>query len=276
MKFLKLIEGLVVAATLAVAAIATSAAPVAAQGLTEEILQRGKLRVGMATFVPWAMRDKEGNLIGFEVDVAKKVAADMGVEVEFVPTAWSGIIPALLAKKFDVIIGGLSITPERNLTVNFTIPYAHSGQQMASNKDLAGGFTSLDDYNDSSVTIACRRGATPCNFAQKRFPKATLRQFDDDAQAFQEVVNGNAYAMISSAPKPRFWADANPDKVFVANDGENLTRGDEAFGLRKGDVDALNFFSNWILVNTSNGWLQETNDYWFKDQSAWKDMVAPE
>ncbi|MCV2866363.1 transporter substrate-binding domain-containing protein [Defluviimonas sp. WL0075] len=276
MKFLQFMKVLVSAASFAVAAVATSATPVAGQSALEEVLQRGKLRVGMSTFVPWAMRDKEGNLIGFEIDVAKKVAADMGVEVEFVPTAWSGIIPALLAKKFDVIIGGMSITPERNLTVNFTIPYAHSGQQMASNKELAGGFTSLDDYNDASVTIACRRGATPCNYAQKRFPKATLRQFDDDAQAFQEVVNGNAHAMISSAPKPRFWADANPDKVFVANDGEYLTRGDEAFGIRKGDVDTLNFFSNWILVNTSNGWLQETNDYWFKDQSAWKDMVAAE
>lgn len=276
MNILRPIKGLFVAATISVAALATSGAPVAAQSVVQEILEQGKIRVGMSTFVPWAMRDKEGNLIGFEVDVAKKLAADMGVEVEFVSTAWSGIIPALLAKKFDLIIGGLSITPERNLTVNFTIPYAHSGQQMASNTALAGGFTSLDDYNDTSVTIACRRGATPCDFAQKRFPNATLRQFDDDAQAFQEVVNGNAHAMISSAPKPRFWSDANLGKVFVANDGENLSSGDEAFGLRKGDVDALNFFSNWILVNTSNGWLQETNDYWFKDQSAWKDMVAPE
>lgn len=60
----------------------------------------------MATFVPWAMRSKEGALVGFEIDVATKVAADMGVEIEFVPTAWSGIIPALLADNFDIIIGG--------------------------------------------------------------------------------------------------------------------------------------------------------------------------
>ena len=276
MTFLKLTKGLVVAVSLAFAAVTTLATTASAQSVLEDILQRGKLRVGMSTFVPWAMRDKEGNLIGFEIDVAKKLAEDMGVEIEFVPTAWSGIIPALLAKKFDVVVGGMSITPQRNLTVNFTIPYAHSGQQMASNVELASAFKSLDDYNDASVTIACRRGATPCNYAQKRFPKATLLQFDDDAQAFQEVVNGNAHAMISSAPKPRFWSEANPGKVFVANDGENLTRGDEAFAMRKGDVDGLNFFSNWILVNTSNGWLQETHDAWFKDQSAWKDMVAPE
>lgn len=270
------LKALVIAAAVAVVGVAAHVAPASAEGVLEQIQQRGKLRVGMSTFVPWAMRDKEGNLMGFEIDVAKKVAEDMGVEIEFVPTAWSGIIPALLADKFDIIIGGMSITPQRNLTVNFTIPYAHSGQQMAANTALAGNFKSLDDYNDSSVTIACRRGATPCNFAEKRFPKATLRQFDDDAQAFQEVVNGNAHAMISSAPKPRFWADAYPDKVFVANNGENLSRGDEAFALRKGDPDALNFFSNWVLVNTSNGWLDQTHDYWFKDQTAWKDQVAPE
>jgi polar amino acid transport system substrate-binding protein len=273
MNFMKSIKGLLAVTAIAATSFAASSAPGSAQVLTE-IQKRGTLRVGMATFVPWAMRDKEGNLIGFEIDVAKKVAEDMGVEIEFVPTAWSGIIPALIAKKFDVIIGGMSITPQRNLTVNFTTPYAHSGQQMASNTALAGGFASMDDYNDASVTISCRRGATPCNFAQKRFPKATLRRFDDDAQAFQEVVNGNAHATISSAPKPRFWADSYPDKVFVANNGENLSRGDEAFALRKGDPDALNFFSNWIVVNTSNGWLGETHAYWFEDQSAWKDMVA--
>ena len=246
----------------------------AAQSVVEEIKQRGTIRVGMSTFVPWAMRDKEGNLIGFEIDVAKKVAEDMEVEVEFVPTAWSGIIPALLAKKFDVIIGGMSITPQRNLTVNFTIPYAHSGQQMAANQALAGDFDSLQDFNQPSVTIACRRGATPCSAAEKLFPKSELRQFDDDAQAFQEVVNGNAHAMLSSAPKPRFWSDAYPDKIILPFEGENITTGDEAIAVRKGDPDALNFFSNWILHNTSNGWLKERHDYWFKSQAGWKDMVA--
>lgn len=271
-KFLHSLGAVVIVAM----AMVFSTVSVSAQSMLEEVVKRGTLRVGMSTFVPWAMRDKKGDLIGFEIEVAKKIAKDMGVEVEFVPTAWSGIIPALLAKKFDVVIGGLSITAERNLTVNFTTPYAHSGQQMAANTALTKDFKSLDQYNDAQVTIACRRGSVSCDAAKKLFPKATLRQFDDDAQAFQEVVNGNAHAMISSAPKPRFWSDAYPDKVYVANNGENLTRGDEAFGLRKGDVDSLNFFSNWILVNTSNGWLQETHDSWFKDQSAWKDMVAPE
>jgi len=274
MRLLRNIQLLGLAALMALSAIVASVATASADGVLEDILKRGTLRVGMSTFVPWAMRDKDGNLIGFEIDVATKVAEDMGVKVEFVPTAWSGIIPALIAKKFDVIIGGMSITAKRNLTVNFTIPYAHSGQQMAASKTLAGSFTTRDQFNASSVTIACRRGATPCNAAQKLFPKAEVRRFDDDAQAFQEVVNGNAHAMISSAPKPRFWSDAYPDKIFLPFGGENLTKGDEGFAMRKGDADALNFFSNWIRVNTSNGWIGERHAYWFQDQSAWKDMVA--
>ena len=85
-----------------------------------QIEQSGTLRVGMSTFAPWAMRDKQGALIGFEIDVARRLATDNGWQVEFVPTAWDGIIPSLLAKKYDVIIGGLTITPEREKSVRFT------------------------------------------------------------------------------------------------------------------------------------------------------------
>ena len=277
MQITKLLGAFTGAAAMAVALI--GATPVQAQqqelsasSVIEEIKKRGTLKVGMSTFVPWAMRDKAGNLVGFEIDVATKVAEDMGAKIEFVPTAWSGIIPSLIAKKFDIIIGGMSITAQRNLTVNFTIPYAHSGQQIAANKELAGNFTSLSDFNQTSVTIACRRGATPCQAAQKIFPKAELRRFDDDAQAFQEVINGNAHATISSAPKPTFWTLQNPDKLFMPTK-DNLTTGDEAFALRKGDPDAINFFSNWIQVNTSNGWIKERHDFWFKTQE-WAGEIA--
>ena len=265
------LTALLAAAVIAFSGFASAASQeLAASSVLEDIKKRGSLRVGMSTFVPWAMRDKQGNLIGFEIDVAKKVAEDMEVDVEFVPTAWSGIIPALIAQKFDIIIGGMSITPARNLTVNFTTPYAHSGQQMVANRELAEGF-SVEDFNAAGVIISCRRGATPCNIVQKMFPKADSARFDDDAQAFQEVVNGNAHAMISSAPKPRFWMNQFPEKLFMPTD-DNLTTGDEAFALRKGDPDALNFFSNWIVVNTSNGFLKERHDFWFKTQN-WADQV---
>ena len=244
---------------------------IASESVLETIKKRNVLKVGMSTFVPWAMRGKDGELVGFEIDVAKKVAADMDVEIEFVPTAWDGIIPALIAGKFDVIIGGMTIRAQRNLTINFTTPYAHSGMGIAANKKLASGLDFPDGYNSTGVTFACRRGATSCNAIDDLFPKATQRKFDDDAQAFQEVLNGNAHAVVSSYPKPTLWAHQYGDTVFLPTT-DNLTKGDEAFGLRKGDPDALNFFSNWILVNTSNGWLGERHHHWFKT-TEWSDLV---
>lgn len=242
-----------------------------AESAIEAAMKRGKLRVGMSTFVPWAMRNKEGELIGFEIDVAKKVAADLGIEVEFIPTAWSGIIPALIAGKFDVIIGGMSVTSKRNLTVNFSAPYAHSGMGIVANKKLAGDLAWPDGYNSSKVTFTCRRGATSCTDTKNMFPKAKLRQFDDSSLMLQEVVNGNAHALLTSFPKPVLWQSQNAEVLFNPT-LEKLTEGNESFALRKGDPDSLNIFSNWIMVNTSNGWLKERWSYWFSTME-WADQV---
>lgn len=236
------------------------------------IKERGTLRVGLSTFVPWAMRDKQGELIGFEVDVARRLADDAGLKVEFIPTAWDGIIPALLANKFDVIIGGLSITPARNMSVLFTAPYAHSGVQLAANKDKAAEKINIADYNKRSVTLAVRRGAFTVQTAKKYFPKAKLRQFDDDAQAFQEVLNGNAHAVLASSPKPEQMSIQYNDKLFVPLT-ERLSRGSEGFAIRHGEFDLLNFFNNWIMLRTEDGWLQERHDYWFKTLD-WQDQIA--
>lgn len=237
----------------------------------EEIKKRGVIRVGLSTFVPWAMRSKKGDLVGFEIDVANQIGKDMGVKVEFVPTAWDGIIPALVAGKFDIIISGLTMTPQRNLTVNFTIPYAHSGQQMTASKKLAGNFKNLEDFNNANVTITCRRATPNCVAIKEFFPKATLRQFDDEQQTVQEVLNGNAHATMTSSPKPKFWTLQNPELLFMPTE-KNLTTRDLAMALRKGDPDALNFFNNWITVRQSDGWLAKRHAYWF-DAREWADQV---
>ncbi|HAO32301.1 MAG TPA: transporter substrate-binding domain-containing protein [Candidatus Competibacter sp.] len=236
---------------------------IAADGVLETIKKRGSIKIGMSTFVPWAMRDKNGELIGYEIDVAKQLAEDMKVKAEFVPTAWDGIIPALLAGKFDLIIGGMSITPERNLTVNFTLPYANSGIHLVAHQELAAGFKSLSDFNKSEVVLAARRGATPATAAKRLMPDATLRQFDEDALALQEVLNGKAHAFVTSTPTPAFEALKHPDKLFLPI-AEPFVQGAEGFALRKGDPDALNFFNNWILLRQQDGWLKERHDYWFK------------
>ena len=270
-----LMIGAVTTAAVGLAALPVSAGEaqkqLTSESVIETIMKRGKMKIGMATFVPWAMRDKKGELIGFEIDVAKKLAADLGVEAEFVPTAWSGIIPALIAGNFDVIIGGMSVTPKRNITVNFSAPYAHSGMGIVANKKLAGALKWPGGYNSSSVTFTCRRGATSCTDTKKLFPKAKLRQFDDSALVLQEVVNGNAHAVLTSFPKPTLWRSQHAEVLFNPT-LDKLTEGDESFAMRKGDPDSLNIFSNWIMVNTSNGWLKQRWTYWFTTMD-WADQV---
>jgi polar amino acid transport system substrate-binding protein len=101
MRIVKRIVLLMVIALLAVTLIGVPGAPAAEdrQSVVEQVIQRGVLRVGMSTFVPWAMKDKTGKLIGFEIDVATRLAEDMGVRIEFVPTKWSGIIPGPAHRK---------------------------------------------------------------------------------------------------------------------------------------------------------------------------------
>ncbi len=243
----------------------------AAGSVLEIIKKRGSIKVGMSTFVPWAMRDKNGGLTGYEIDVAKKLAEDMGVKAEFVPTAWDGIIPALLAGKFDIIIAGMSITPERNLTVNFSLPYANSGIQMVASKKLAAGLSTLEDFDKPEIVLAVRRGATPATAAKRLMPKATLRQFDEDALALQEVLNDKAHAFVTSTPTPAFEVLKHPGILFLPIP-EPFVQGAEGFALRKGDPDALNFFNNWILLRQQDGWLKERHDYWFKTRD-WAGQV---
>lgn len=237
----------------------------------EQIMKRGVLKVGMDTFVPWAMKDKTGKYIGFEIDVAQKLAEDMGVKVEFVPTKWGGIIPALLTGKFDVVIGGMGILPKRALKVNFSIPYEYSGMGIVANKKKANGFSTLEDFNSPSVEIACKLGTTAVTATKKFMPKAKIRLFDDEAQAYQELRNGNVHAVVGSAPRPAYEAIKYKESLFLPIEG-TFTKEPIGFALRKGDVDTLAFFNSWITVVQLEGWLDERHHYWFATRD-WVDMI---
>ena len=237
----------------------------------EQALKRGVLRVGMDTFEPWAMKDKNGNFIGFEIDVATRLAEDMGVKVEFVPTKWSGIIPALLTGKFDVIIGGMGIRPQRALKVNFSSPYDYSGMAIVAHKEKAAGFSSLEDFNKPEVQIACKLGTTAVMATKKFIPKATLRLFDDEAQAYQELRNGNVHAVVGSAPRPAYETLAYSDTLFLPIQG-TFTKEPIGFALRKGDFDTLTFFNSWITHVKDEGWLAERHHYWFETRD-WANQI---
>lgn len=242
------------------------------QSTLEQVISKNRLRIGFSTFVPWAMKDKKGEFIGYEIEVARRLAEDMGVQAEFIPTKWSGIIPALLTGKFDVIIGGMGITPERNLKVNFTIPYEFSGMSLVANQKKSAGKTTLEEFNNPQSKIVARIGTTAAAAAKKSLPNAEIRLFDDEGQALQEVLNGRADAMVASQPFPEFQTIKYQDKLYLPLAGETFTKEPIGFAIRKGDVDFLNYLNNWIIVRGLDGWLNERHRYWFTTQD-WKNQV---
>ncbi|NDV19819.1 transporter substrate-binding domain-containing protein [Pseudodesulfovibrio sp. JC047] len=237
----------------------------------DTILKRGVIKVGFDTFKPWAMKDKSGKYIGFEIEVAERLAKDMGVKVEFVPTKWSGIIPALLTGKFDIIIGGMSITPQRNLKVNFSLPYEYTGMSVIASKKLASGRTLASEFNNPATTIAVRLGTTAAEVTKNYLPNAKILFFDEESQTIQELLNERVHAVVASNPLPLNLAKEYPEQLYLPFK-EDFTREPIAFGIKKGDHDYLNWLNNWVLVTSSTGWLKNRYEYWFYTND-WENQI---
>ena len=240
--------------------------------VVEEVQDRGTLRAGLGLFEPWSACNADGELIGFEIDVATKVAEDMGVGVEFARTNWNYIISELIAEEFDVIISGMTILPERNLRVNFTSSYNSTGIYLVANTEKTADLETLADFNSSSVTIATRRGASSIPAIENTFPDAMLLLFDTDNEVLQAVVAGDAHAAAAFATTRNTWVEANSETLHLPSE-EPFASEVLAIAVRKGDLDTLNFFNSWIAVNQANGWLEQRRQYWFEGRE-WEDQVA--
>jgi polar amino acid transport system substrate-binding protein len=142
---------------------------------------------------------------------------------------------------------------------------------IVAHKEKAAGFSSLEDFNKPGVQIACKLGTTAVMATKKFIPKATLRLFDDEAQAYQELRNGNVHAVVGSAPRPAYETLAYSDTLFLPIQG-TFTKEPIGFALRKGDFDTLIFFNSWITHVKDEGWLAERHHYWF-DTRDWENMI---
>ncbi|MBU2676022.1 MAG: transporter substrate-binding domain-containing protein [Gammaproteobacteria bacterium] len=237
-------------------------ASLASADVLDEILDRGAIRVGVAEFVPWTMRTKSGDLIGFEVDVAKQIAADMGVSVELKVYEWDAIIPALDKGEIDVIAGGMAITPERALRVNFSRPLALSGVGLATNTMKTQDMKTLDDLNDKSVTITTVAETMAANVAETLFERANVKVFATKEPAEKEVLEGRAHAYLAAIPEVRFLVLRNPAKLDLPIN-EPLVASSEALAVKKGEQQLLNFLDAWVTVRQTDNWLATSHDYWF-------------
>lgn len=246
--------------------------PAARADVFDDVLERGSLRVGVAEFAPWTMRNRDGELVGFEIDLARKLAGDMGVRADIRVLPWNGIIGALEAGDIDVIAGGMAITPERALRVEFTVPVAHSGVGLATNIRVTGNLESLADLNQAGVTVVAAADTLSQQVAESVFPAATLRTFDSSEQAQAALLEGKAHAWIAPMPETVFLALRQPSLVDAPLD-EPLLASSEALAVARGEQAMLNFLNAWITARQTDRWIPSTRDYWFRTLD-WADEVA--
>ncbi len=235
------------------------------------ILKRGVLRVGVAPAEPFVMRDARGELAGFSVDLARKVAEDLGVQVAFVPTTWSQIVPDLMGNHFDVIFSGLWITPARALVMNFTESTSVEAVHLVAGKPLAAAMKTREDFNRPDVRIVVYAGTIQEGLAARLFPRAQVLKVDGDADQITPVIEGKAHAALLTTPTPDLVVRTAPDQLFLPS-GSALQSTATAAAIRKGDPDFLNYLNSWLAFQRQSGFVDERTNYWFKSAEWLKKM----
>lgn len=169
---------------------------------SNEVVQTpGKVyKVGIdVPYPPFSMLDANGKAIGFDVESIEWIAEDQGIKVEFIPTAWDGIIPALQAKKIDMVYSGMTITDDRKEKVNFSKPY-WVVNQMVVVKD--GSPVTLDDVKSGKVIIGTQRGCTAAIWVDenlintKLMPESNLKLYDNTPLAVEDLITGRVDAVM--------------------------------------------------------------------------------
>ena len=246
----------------AAAATAPAESPTLAQ-----VQQRGELRVGLESgYMPFEMLDKSGQMIGFDIDLARLMARKLGVKLAVVNQAWDGIIPALLTDKFDVLMGGMTITPERAQRVDFCDPYLTIGQTVLLRRKLAGRVKSVKDLDTPEFTLLTKLGTTGDIAARKTFKRAQLRTFEHEADAAIEVRNGRADGFVYDLPFNAVIAAQYPDNLVHLK--EPFTREDLGWAIRKNDPALRAWLNQFLAGLKADGTYQALYKKWF-ESSAW-------
>jgi polar amino acid transport system substrate-binding protein len=238
----------------------------------QAVLNTGTLRVGVTLYAPWAARAANGELVGFEVDVAKQLAADMRVKADLHAYDTERLIPALEAGEIDLIAAGLTITPARALHVNFSQPYAEGGIGLATHVGRTANMTKLEDLDDETHAIVAVEGSVAVQLARRLLPRAKLRVATSPDAATKALLAGEVDGYLEDEPVPTFLALENPGVIDVPL-ARPLLASKAGFAVNKGDPDFLAYLNAWIVAREADTWLPTTTSYWFKSLR-WRERLG--
>ncbi|MFP4527331.1 MAG: ABC transporter substrate-binding protein/permease [Candidatus Kapaibacterium sp.] len=203
------------------------------------------------------------NLIGFEVDIVKAIAEELGMETEFVQNQWDGLIPGLYRHDYDIAINGLEITEDRKLEVNFSVPYYITYEQLVVRKETEGIKTIAD--------LEGRKVGTLKNSLAERIlidaGNIIVRSYESEANSFGDLENGRLDAVLIDAPVVLYYAAQNPKLKLT---GQPIGEIPYGIALRKGDTTLLRDINRALSKLMTSGQLREILERW----NLWNYMMA--
>ncbi len=249
-----------------VTALAAAAALAVASGLAPASAG-DKLRIGVeGAYPPFSWKEADGTLKGFDIDIAMALCDKMGRECELVEQDWDGIIPALLAKKYDAIVASMSITEERKKRVDFTNKYYQEPARFVAHKDAG-----LDPTPEglAGKAVGVQRGTTHQCYMEKHFPDSDLRLYGTQEEVFLDLSAGRLDAQISSsiqADEGFLNQPAGADFAFLGEAQIDPVCHGEGAGIavRKGEDDLRKAFNKAIKEIRGDGTYQSINSKYFE------------
>ncbi len=200
-------------------ALLLAAAPARAQTVLDAILSRGVVRVGMTgDYRPFSIKDAAGSFTGLDVDMAESLARGLGVRLEVVPTAWATLLPDLHAERFDIGMGGISVTLDRAKTALFSAPVMRTGKTPIARCADQSRFGTLADIDRPGVRVITNPGGTNERFDRANLHQAEIMVFPSNAAIFDELVAGHADVMLTDAVETRLQQRLHPELCAIHPD----------------------------------------------------------
>lgn len=217
-------------------------------------------------YPPFNVLESDGTLTGFDIDIAKALCEEMEAECEFVTSDWDGIIPGLLAGRYDAIIASMSITEERKEQVDFTEKYYNTPPAIAVPKDSE--LTEATDEALAGIALGAQSSTTHSNYAEEKLPSAELRLYPTPDEYKLDIASGRIDAVIDDVIVLSQWLETEDGaccKILDTLTPDPVINGEGAgIALRKEDDELRERFNAAIQAIRENGTYQEINDKYFE------------
>ncbi len=248
-------------------ALTLFAAPWAFAGDTlDRVVKNKTLVVGMSgDQPPMNMRNRQGELMGFDVDLAKALANAMHADLELSPMPFGDLTKALADGNVDMVLSGMAITAERSRSASFVGPYMMSGKSILATRtalaEIASGGIAATD-----VKLAALKNSTSASFVVEAAPNATLVEVANYEEAIEMVTSGEVAGMVADAPVCQLQVLRNPDAGLVTLD-KPLTIEPFGVAVSSDDPEFLNLVRNYLRAYEGTGLLTKLRQKWLENSS---------